>query len=198
MTDDDAPIIDRMEDLGGGWHVGWWMGDLRRPAALLIEVGPAPGGVLLACCEGEGAERRINFITNREKATEIVRALAAALGIALPAEAPPSGLEREKPIMTNWPAEVIPDATIRGAWRVEKLDADGDGGVAVTIFAGPDARERAVEYAAWKYGPPAGYALVPREPTDAMVIAASRDAASPTIEGYYRAMITAYERERGE
>lgn len=49
-------------------------------------------------------------------------------------------------------AEVIKDDTTPNAWRVEKLDSDGDGGVDVTIFAGPSARERATEYAAWKYG----------------------------------------------
>jgi hypothetical protein len=52
-----------------------------------------------------------------------------------------------------FPAEVVKDATIPNAWRVEKLDSDGDGGVDVTIFAGPNARERATEYAAWKYDP---------------------------------------------
>jgi hypothetical protein len=50
-----------------------------------------------------------------------------------------------------FPAEVVKDATIPNAWRVEKLDSDGDGGVDVTIFAGPRAHERATEYAAWKY-----------------------------------------------
>ncbi len=34
-----------------------------------------------------------------------------------------------------FPAEVVKDATIPNAWRVEKLDSDGDGGVDVTIFA---------------------------------------------------------------
>jgi hypothetical protein len=53
---------------------------------------------------------------------------------------------------TQFPAEVIKDATIPNAWRVEKLDSDQDGGVDVTIFSGPSARERATEYAAWKYG----------------------------------------------
>ena len=46
-----------------------------------------------------------------------------------------------------FPVEVVPDATIPNAWRVEKLDSDGDGGVDVTIFAGPAAHERATEYA---------------------------------------------------
>ena len=34
-------------------------------------------------------------------------------------------------------------------WRVEAYDRDG--GVDVNIFSGNDAKERAVEYAAWKY-----------------------------------------------
>jgi hypothetical protein len=38
---------------------------------------------------------------------------------------------------TQFPAEVIKDATIPNAWRVEKLDSDQDGGVDVTIFSGP-------------------------------------------------------------
>lgn len=54
----------------------------------------------------------------------------------------------------HFPAEVIIDAAIPNAWRVEKLDSDEDGGVDVTIFSGPNARERATEYAAWKYGSP--------------------------------------------
>jgi hypothetical protein len=52
----------------------------------------------------------------------------------------------------QFPAEIVKDATIPNAWRVEKLDSDQDGGVDVTIFSGPSARERATEYAAWKYG----------------------------------------------
>jgi hypothetical protein len=50
------------------------------------------------------------------------------------------------------PAEVVKDAMIPNAWRVEKLDSDGDGGIDLTIFDGPDAEARAREYAAWKYG----------------------------------------------
>ena len=55
-------------------------------------------------------------------------------------------------MQTQFPAEVIKDATIPNAWRVEKLDSDQDGGVDVTIFSGPSALERATEYAVWKYG----------------------------------------------
>jgi hypothetical protein len=62
------------------------------------------------------------------------------------------GVLREENPMDSFAAEVVRDASIPNAWRVEKLDSDGDGGVDVTIFAGPGARERATEYAAWKYG----------------------------------------------
>jgi len=35
-------------------------------------------------------------------------------------------------------------------WRVEAVAYDRDGEVYVTIFSGPEAKERAHEYAAWK------------------------------------------------
>jgi hypothetical protein len=48
--------------------------------------------------------------------------------------------------------EVFPDKDGRPlTWRVEAYD-DDDGGIDVNIFSGGDARERAVEYAAWRYG----------------------------------------------
>ena len=50
------------------------------------------------------------------------------------------------------PAEVVKDDTIPESWRVEKLDSDGDGGIDITIFDGPNAERRAREYAPWKYG----------------------------------------------
>lgn len=37
-----------------------------------------------------------------------------------------------------------------GDWRVEAIDFDNEGVVYVTIFLGPEARERAEEYAAIK------------------------------------------------
>jgi hypothetical protein len=40
----------------------------------------------------------------------------------------------------------------RGDWRVEATDFDDEGKVYVTIFSGPDAQERAEEYAALKNG----------------------------------------------
>lgn len=54
--------------------------------------------------------------------------------------------------MKDFIAEVIPDRLSPSSWRVEKLNSDEDGGVDVAVFAGPNARERATEYAAWKYG----------------------------------------------
>lgn len=36
-------------------------------------------------------------------------------------------------------------------WVVEALDSDGDGGIYTTVFSGPSAKERALEYAEEKY-----------------------------------------------
>jgi hypothetical protein len=44
------------------------------------------------------------------------------------------------------PAKVFEDRIYPGNWRVEW--EDDDGGVEVTIFSGPDARDRAFQYAA--------------------------------------------------
>lgn len=49
-------------------------------------------------------------------------------------------------------AEIALRSTAPLSWSVEAIDTDGEGGVDVTIFSGPRARERAVEYAVWKYG----------------------------------------------
>ena len=38
-----------------------------------------------------------------------------------------------------------------GAWTVEAIEVDGDGAIYQAIFIGPDAEERAQEYAAFKY-----------------------------------------------
>jgi hypothetical protein len=45
------------------------------------------------------------------------------------------------------PAKVFEDRLTPGNWRVEWET----GGVEVTIFSGPDARERAIQYADWRY-----------------------------------------------
>ena len=49
-------------------------------------------------------------------------------------------------------AEIALRSTMPPAWSVEAINTDGEGGVDVTVFSGPRARERAVEYATWKYG----------------------------------------------
>lgn len=36
-------------------------------------------------------------------------------------------------------------------WVVEALDSHGDGGIYTTVFSGPSAKERALEYAGEKY-----------------------------------------------
>lgn len=42
--------------------------------------------------------------------------------------------------------------TVPTTWSVEAVNSDGDGGIDVTLFSGPDAEQRAREYARWKYG----------------------------------------------
>src|SRR6266404_3023251 len=44
----------------------------------------------------------------------------------------------------------VQDRRNQGDWRVEGIDFDNEGQVYVTIFSGPDAQERADEYAEWK------------------------------------------------
>ena len=48
--------------------------------------------------------------------------------------------------------ECIEDKHNPGDWRVEAIDHDNGGQVYVTIFSGPEAQERAEEYAALKNG----------------------------------------------
>ena len=48
------------------------------------------------------------------------------------------------------PGKVFEDRKYPGNWRVEKFDDDG--GAEVAIFGGPRARQRAIEYADWRYG----------------------------------------------
>jgi hypothetical protein len=72
-----------------------------------------------------------------------------------------SGLTSEQPLEENSapePREIImewkcfEDKRIPGQWRVEGLDFEDEGNVYVTIFAGPEAQDRAEEYAALKNG----------------------------------------------
>jgi hypothetical protein len=82
------PIHNRMQDCGDGRHVGWWAQDGHwREKWLLIEVEDRV--VSFSCCEGERAEKRIHFIANRERAVEIVQAMAQALGLTVNAPATP-------------------------------------------------------------------------------------------------------------
>ena len=46
--------------------------------------------------------------------------------------------------------EIIQSTCNPDEWRVEAIDYESDGQVYVAIFTGPDARQRAEEYAAWK------------------------------------------------
>lgn len=46
--------------------------------------------------------------------------------------------------------EVIESKATKGEWHVEAINYDGDGEIYVTIFSGPNAHDRANEYAAWK------------------------------------------------
>jgi hypothetical protein len=48
-------------------------------------------------------------------------------------------------------AKVFEDRTIPGAWRVEKMNEDGDY-VAFVIFAGPNAHQNAIDYARQRFG----------------------------------------------
>src|SRR5207244_11677337 len=53
---------------------------------------------------------------------------------------------QEKPM--EWTC--FEDKQKSGDWRVEAIDYENEGAVYVTIFSGPDTRERAEEYAAIK------------------------------------------------
>ncbi|MFB3916080.1 MAG: hypothetical protein ACE14M_05090 [Terriglobales bacterium] len=48
----------------------------------------------------------------------------------------------------NW--EALEDRINAVDWRVEAVDFENEGAVYVTIFSGPEAKQRALEYAAWK------------------------------------------------
>jgi hypothetical protein len=49
--------------------------------------------------------------------------------------------------------EIVTHSTVPQSFTVEAIDTDGDGGIDMTTFSGPNAKERAHEYAAWKYQP---------------------------------------------
>ena len=47
------------------------------------------------------------------------------------------------------PAKLAEDLLVSGDWCVEREDDDGK--VELAIFSGPDARDRALQYADWRY-----------------------------------------------
>jgi hypothetical protein len=49
--------------------------------------------------------------------------------------------------------EAFEDRKNPGDWRVEAINFASEGECYVAIFSGPDAQERAEEYAAWKMEP---------------------------------------------
>ena len=57
-------------------------------------------------------------------------------------------------------AKVFRDRVDRAAWRVEKIDEDG-GYKCVEVFAGPNARQRAIDYARQRFGGFDGIELEP-------------------------------------
>ena len=49
-------------------------------------------------------------------------------------------------------AEIAKNDTTPPSWSVEAIDVDDEGGIDVTIFSGPRAYERSVDYARSHYG----------------------------------------------
>lgn len=62
-----------------------------------------------------------------------------------------SACYKENDMPDEFPAEVVRDRDHPQDWRVEKIIGDADGNVDITVFCGPDAEQRAREYATWKY-----------------------------------------------
>lgn len=52
---------------------------------------------------------------------------------------------------SNLVAEIVRRGTQSKSWGVEAIAMKDDGAIELTIFAGPNAKDRAVEYAAAKY-----------------------------------------------
>ena len=57
----------------------------------------------------------------------------------------------ERPNADDLRAKVFEDRIVRDDWRVEKMDRDG-GVEYIEIFAGPNARQRAIDYARHRFG----------------------------------------------
>jgi hypothetical protein len=60
-------------------------------------------------------------------------------------------MNTERPNADDLRAKVFRDRIVREVWRVEKMDQDG-GYECIEIFTGPNARERAIEYARHRFG----------------------------------------------
>lgn len=73
-------IMDRIERVSDDHYVGWWAceGGLEN-SYLYIDI--REGTMRISCCEGERGERRVSFIVDRTKASDIVRSAAWALGL---------------------------------------------------------------------------------------------------------------------
>lgn len=56
-----------------------------------------------------------------------------------------------KPTDITVDVEVVERRDMPGAWTVEATETDGDGAVYQAIFIGPEAKQRAEEYATIKY-----------------------------------------------
>ena len=54
--------------------------------------------------------------------------------------------------MENLNVEICERKDAPGVWAVEALNLQGDGECYLTLFSGPNAKGRAIEYRDWKYG----------------------------------------------
>jgi hypothetical protein len=54
--------------------------------------------------------------------------------------------------MTDPEISLVLRTTTPIVWAVEAIDIAGDGAIEMAQFSGPDAEQRARDYAAWKYG----------------------------------------------
>ena len=54
--------------------------------------------------------------------------------------------------MDDTEVSLVIHTTVPMMWAVEAFNSDGDGGIEQAQFIGPDAEQRAKEYAIWKYG----------------------------------------------
>jgi hypothetical protein len=48
-------------------------------------------------------------------------------------------------------AQIVKRDTVPEEWVVEAIDVEGDGSIEMTVFIGPDAHDRAIDYASNRY-----------------------------------------------